>query len=367
MGGKYNIVSFDPRGVNASGIDLTCFPGNPDARDAFYDSMQTSLPSSYEDYYQAVALGQWCTEANNDTSARYAGTSAVVQDMIHFTELQAAQDGAVNPEEAQIWYYGASYGTVIGQTLAALYPDRVGRIVVDANVNAEDYYNGLTKTSVENSDDVYGWFFKLCYEAGPKKCAFAGKSGNASDVKKRFDDLLARLEKAPVVLNDTHINPVLSSAPQIITKERVLSSGFNVLYSPFALFPYLAAGLAGLENNNATVWIAAESLISEPDTPGPFNYSGIASQEVLTLVTAIDAAGRYPIKNVDDYIKVVGEVKKESVYAGKSYAETNVLINAGLKISPPKSQYFPGKSTLEAVATLRETPSHLRTSIPAHE
>ncbi|KAF1848828.1 alpha/beta-hydrolase [Cucurbitaria berberidis CBS 394.84] len=341
-GGKYDVVSFDPRGVNNSGIALTCFPDNPEARDAYYASLQTSLPSLNEQYYQAVALGQWCMEANNDTFAKYAGTSAVVQDMMHFTELQAALDGVKKPEEAEIWYIGGSYGTVIGHTLAAMYPDRIGRIVVDANVNSEDHYNGLKKTAIEDADDCYGWFFDLCYKAGLEKCAFAGKSGSASDIKKRFDNLLAQLEKAPVVLNDTHIDPLLSRGPQIVTKDRVLTVGFRTLYRPFTEFAYLAKGLAGLEKNNATAWIAVEQELNQPGNPGPFNYTTIAMQEVLTFVTAVDAAGRSPIKNVDDYIKVAGEVERLSVYAGKGYASTNVLITAGLNMTPPKSQRFLG-------------------------
>ncbi|KAH7383759.1 TAP-like protein-domain-containing protein [Pyrenochaeta sp. MPI-SDFR-AT-0127] len=335
-GGMYNVVSFDPRGVNNSGIALTCFPENREARDAYFGTFNTALPPN-EAYYQAVSLGQWCAKANNETVARYAGTTAVVQDLVHFTELQAAQDGE-NPEEALVWYYGVSYGTVIGQTLAALYPDRVGRIIVDANVNAEDHYNGLSKTATEDADDGYDWFFKLCYEAGPQKCAFAGESSSPGEIKRRFDDLLEKLEKTPLILSD----PQLNSRPEMITKSRVLNAGFSTLYAPSTRFPILALGLAGLEKDNATIYLAAEKAASSPEIPGPFNYDTTASQEVLIFVTAIDAAGRYPISDVDEYITVSEEIRNISFYAGKSYAETNVLINAGLDLLPPESQSFPG-------------------------
>lgn len=314
--------------------------------------MNTDLPTLNEDYYQAIALGQWCTQANNGTYARYAGTSAVAQDIMHFTELQAALNGDEKPEESQVWYYGASYGTVIGHTLAALYPDRIGRIVVDANVNSESWYNGLVSTSVETSDDGYEWFFKLCAEASLDKCAFAGNSSSGDDIKKRFDSLLTRLDKAPVVSNDT----TSLSGPQIITKSRVLNVGFGTLYSPVSQWPLLAAGLYFLEKDNATGWIEVEQALSEPSDPGPFNYTSIATQETLTFVTAVDAAGRYPIKDVDDFVKVAGEIEKESVYAGENYVKTNILINAGLKLSPPKSQYFSGKSSQALLP-----PNHLPT------
>lgn len=36
---------------------------------------------------------------------------------------------------------GISYGTTVGSTVAAMYPDRIDRIVLDAVQNVHDYYN----------------------------------------------------------------------------------------------------------------------------------------------------------------------------------------------------------------------------------
>ncbi|KAH7082644.1 TAP-like protein-domain-containing protein [Paraphoma chrysanthemicola] len=345
-GGKYNVVSFDPRGVNASGIDLTCFPGHPEARDAFAASSGT-FSTDQEKYAEAVAYGRWCTAANNKTAVRYAGTVAVVQDMIHYTELQAALNGK-KPEDALIWYYGVSYGTVIGQTLAALYPNRLGRVILDANVNGQDHYDGVTDTAVEDADDGMLYFFKVCYEAGPKKCAFAGKSGSAKDIEKRFNDLLAKLEKNPL----QSIDPSFGG-PGIITKDRVLQILFSALYAPSYYFKDMASALDALETGNATKYLAIEAAAVPEINPGPFNYTINAQGEVLSLVTAIDAAGRYPIDSVDDYVKAVDEIEKTSQWFGEGYAGLNPLINAGMEIIPPKSQLFTGfKKTKTRVPVL---------------
>jgi pimeloyl-ACP methyl ester carboxylesterase len=356
-GGKYGVVSFDPRGVNASGIDLTCWPNDPEARDEFDPP---NYSTDQEKYAQAVANGKWCTAANEKTTARYAGTVAVVQDIVHFTELQAAQNCNTKPKEALIWYYGVSYGTVIGHTLATLYPDRIGRAIVSANVNSQDHYEGLPDEAVRDADDALLYFFKVCHEAGEKKCSFAGKSTSAKDVEKKFDALLAKLEKDPVLA----VQPSFGY-PSIVTKASVLQRIFRWLYGPTTSFPLMSAGLVGLEKGNASTWFAAingrvvaaeasdESLA--PSLVEPFNYTEAASAEVLRFVTAIDSAGRYPIKNADDYVKVADEIEKSSKWFGVNYGASNPLINAGWSLMPPKSQLFAGKSSTPYIHHIPET------------
>lgn len=329
-GGLYNFVSFDPRGVNNSGIALTCYADNPELGGTIaVDPNGTP----YEQYAMAVAIGEWCTKANNDSLVKYAGTSAVVQDMAHFTSLQAALNGDQNPEEAEIWFYGGSYGTVVGHTLAALYPKRVGRVIVDGNVNSEEYYNGYATRSFENTDKGFEWFFGLCAEVGPEDCAFAGNSSTAGDVKLRFDTLLARLELAPQITTE--------GMPAIVTKMHLLEVIFHMLYQPVLAFPVLAEILSGLEQGNATAWIKFENM--PPDSyEGPFNYTDVATNEALILIRSIDASGRGVIKSADDYIRLRSRLQLLSAYDGLVLAYDDGLTTVGMGIIPPESQFFYG-------------------------
>jgi hypothetical protein len=84
-------------------------------------------------------------------------------------------------------------------------------------------------------------------------------------------------------------------------------------------------------------------MLASSEEPGPFNYTGKALQESLYFITNIDSAGRYAIKRVDDYLNIAHKILEEAAYAGRGYATTNLLINAGLAIMPPKSQTFSGK------------------------
>ena len=39
-------------------------------------------------------------------------------------------------------YMGYSYGTALGATFAAMFPDRVGRMILEANTNVHQYWSG---------------------------------------------------------------------------------------------------------------------------------------------------------------------------------------------------------------------------------
>ena len=38
---------------------------------------------------------------------------------------------------------GFSYGTALGATFSAMFPDKVDKVVLDGNVNVHEYYSGL--------------------------------------------------------------------------------------------------------------------------------------------------------------------------------------------------------------------------------
>lgn len=336
-GSKYNIVSFDPRGVNASDIDLSCSPNDQNTPAAIFGDLNANKT---ELYAQAIELKTYCATENRNTTARFVGTVAVVQDIMHFTELQAALKGEEKPKESLVWYLGASYGTVIGQTLAALYPDRIGRVINAANVDSEEHYNGLTRGSVSDTDKSMREFFQLCSEAGEKNCLFARNSTTAQDLETRFDDLLSRIDREPAEVADP-----ASGDAQKITRSSVLERVHRWLYSPTTMFPLMAHALAGLENGNTTAWQEVVMLTTQNDS-GPFNYTTKAQLDMLIFVTSVDAAGRYPIHNVSEYLDVVEYYKSTSKWFGEKYATSNALIDAGPSVLPPKSQLFAGESLL---------------------
>ena len=131
----YSFVTFDPRGVGETGPEFVCrLPTNSTASSS--SRTNGEIGDLTEIWNYNLDLYETCSEANAYTNVRYIGTSAVVQDLTHFTELQAAARGK-DPKLAFINYFGISYGTVIGQTLAAMYPERLRLVLLNGNVHPQ--------------------------------------------------------------------------------------------------------------------------------------------------------------------------------------------------------------------------------------
>ncbi|WP_210503445.1 alpha/beta hydrolase [Nocardioides xinjiangensis] len=120
----FDVVGFDPRGVGRS-APVDCLS---DAElDAYLAGDPTpDTPAEQADHREAVlSFGEQCAE----------GSGPVVG---HVTTTEAARDMDVLRSalgEEQLAYFGASYGTKLGATYAELFPERVGRFVLDGAVD----------------------------------------------------------------------------------------------------------------------------------------------------------------------------------------------------------------------------------------
>lgn len=121
---SFDIVGFDPRGAGRS-APVDCLSDSE--LDAYLAGDPTpDTPAEEEDYRETVlALGASCK----------AGSGPVLG---HVTTIEAARDMDVLRSalgEETLTYLGASYGTKLGATYAELFPERVGRFVLDGAVD----------------------------------------------------------------------------------------------------------------------------------------------------------------------------------------------------------------------------------------
>tara|TARA_R110002003_G_scaffold534_23_gene20372 strand:- start:3645 stop:4856 length:1212 start_codon:yes stop_codon:yes gene_type:complete len=104
------------------------------------------------------------TEGNDDI-ARFMNTPFVARDMLAIVDA-LGEDGLLR-------FWGRSYSTVLGQTFAAMFPDRVGRILLDSVLRFDDYYSGQWATANRDTEVALLDFFRECIDAGPELCPLA--------------------------------------------------------------------------------------------------------------------------------------------------------------------------------------------------
>ncbi|KAF2181145.1 alpha/beta-hydrolase [Zopfia rhizophila CBS 207.26] len=348
VGSQFNLVGIDPRGVNNSGPDLTCFPGYPPAaRNAFY-AEAFAIPDNTSEYglarsFQMTgAYGEWCSSIYhvNDT-AKYANTVAVAHDFLHYIELRAESLGCP-PEEAKLWYYGISYGTVLGATFASLFPHRIARMIVDGVVDSEDYYNGGWESAPLDADEAVRAFFKDCFAAGPELCVFHQNATSWEELEQRYLAILDSLKKSPIAVADP-VSPTtaaLGLIPAAVTWQDLVQNMFAYSYFPIPRFPIIAQVLTELEVGNATSLHAAKSgarIVSPTDSP-PYDM-----REARTLVSCVDAYGRFNASTIEEYTDYIDLMVNTSQYGGLAVASIVGPICRKLNVYPPESQAFSGK------------------------
>lgn len=337
LGTEFNFVSFDPRGVNNSGPSLSCFPGQ-NGTSRFYRGIEASLQAndtrSYYDVFQkAAAFGDFCTAAHgaaNDT-AKYANTVAVANDMKRYIEL-LAQSNNQDPSTSKLYYYGFSYGTVLGTTFASLFPDSVGRIIVDGVADGEDYYQGQWLNNFVDTDEAFETFFEYCFEAG-KNCSFWANSSSA--IKARYQAIVDDLSLNPIPISS-------SSSPAIATIDVFKKFQLSTVYTPLEKFPLLADILVELEQRNATTFAKSSGIGTLQDDCFD-ELNGCTDFEPRPFIACTDANGRTNLSTFDDWVNHANTLIAISKYAGEAAAsETSPILCRNLNIKAPESQVFQG-------------------------
>ena len=135
---RYDIVGFDPRGVGESD-PVECLTGPQ--TDQFYavDGTPDTSAEVAEVVTVSKLFGERC-ERRSPTQLGYVGTREAARDL----DILRAALG-----DQQLYYLGKSYGTFLGSSYAELFPQNVGRLVLDGvlppDLDAEQVTLGQAK------------------------------------------------------------------------------------------------------------------------------------------------------------------------------------------------------------------------------
>jgi pimeloyl-ACP methyl ester carboxylesterase len=229
-GGRFDVVSWDPRGTNAS-TRVLCFSSQRDeARFWAGASIPTTRAASERFRSMTADLARRCGEVSG-WLLPHISTADTARDLDHLRVLLG---------EEELTYVGLSYGSYLGQTYANMFPDRVRAMLLNGIVDAVEYSRSAEARLamfVSAADEVFGQFLSLCDSAGPQRCALAGGGQTAAG---RFDALLASVQHAPIPAPGA--TPPLSSRQELSYGDLLLSQ-FQPLRAP-RVWPRNAADLA---------------------------------------------------------------------------------------------------------------------------
>ncbi|KAI8249993.1 putative hydrolase [Colletotrichum sp. SAR 10_77] len=98
----------------------------------------------------------------------------------------------------RLQYIGISYGSFLGNTFASMFPERVGRIMVDGIVDAEDYTKVTWQKNLNDAEIVLEYFYQICYDSGDGCPIRSSSDKEAADIKSRIDTFLNALDLRPI-------------------------------------------------------------------------------------------------------------------------------------------------------------------------
>ncbi|WP_411083173.1 alpha/beta hydrolase [Streptomyces sp. cmx-18-6] len=249
---RYDLVSFDPRGVGRSeGVECA-----DDAQlDALYQEDSTPDDAAEEkEFVQGQKDFIATCKKNSGPELPYVGTTNAARDM----DLMRTVLG-----DDKLHYFGISYGTELGGVYAHLFPDKVGRAVFDAVVDPTKDAEQSSIGQAEGFQLAFDNFTKDCADRGDK-CALPGSTGE--EVEEWIGDLLAKLEKEPIDgLGDRTLTQTLAT-----------TGIASALYSK-ETWPLLEQGLDEADGGDGALLLALADSLNGRSEDGRYDNSNAAN------------------------------------------------------------------------------------------
>ncbi len=176
---RFDIVGFDPRGVDASS-PVRCVEGRDPLTDL--DPSPDTAKERQALVAQAKGLAAECERLNAELLP-YLSTDAVVDDLERIRQAVGDED---------LTYLGFSYGTLIGSMYADRYPDHIRAMVLDGAVDPSLSALEIRSGQAAAFETALGRFFKDC--AARPKCLFH----EGGRTRQAFDALMAKIDDKPL-------------------------------------------------------------------------------------------------------------------------------------------------------------------------
>ncbi|MER7835617.1 alpha/beta hydrolase [Streptomyces sp. NPDC096040] len=266
---RYDLVSFDPRGVGRSD-PVEC--ENDSQLDNYFQ--QDATPDTSAERTQLINRTEQfnaACEKNSKTILPHVPTTDAARDMDLMRQVLG---------DKQLHYFGISYGTQLGGVYAHLFPKNVGRAVFDAVVDPTQ--------NPEQSSLGQAKGFQLALDNFAEDCTSKKTEcpigDTPQDVKDRIAKLLADLDKKPIP----------GILPRRLTQTAATNGIAQSLYSK-DFWEYLTEGLEEAYDGDGKILMLLSDSMNGRSPNG--EYSNITAANI-----AINCADEKP-RYTADYVQ----------------------------------------------------------------
>ena len=258
----FDIVGFDPRGVGRS-TPLDCLSDSQlDVLVAADPDPDTAAEVARSDRL-VRRLGEGCLDRSG-ALAEHMSTAEAARDI---DVLRAALG------DSKLSYFGASYGTFLGATYADLFPDRVGRMVLDGALDPSLSSLRLNLVQAKGFETALRAYVGRCVDRGG---CFLG--GSVDVGTQRIRQLLEQVDRQPMDANGRRLaegNAVLGIWAPLYSEsfwdvlDSALRSAFGGDGAPLLALSdaYVHRGAGGYLNNSLEALYAVNCLDHDDALP----------------------------------------------------------------------------------------------------
>jgi pimeloyl-ACP methyl ester carboxylesterase len=238
---EYDVVGFDPRGVGES-TAVKCYGA------AQMDKYLFSIPKSPRN--SAAWKAEVLASGKKFADACAANSGGILPDIT--TEFAARDMDLMRAVlgDKKLNYLGYSYGTFLGATYAKLYPERVGRFVLDGALDPSVSGLDVSTTQGVGFESALRAYMAYCLQT--KGCPFGG---TVDDGMADLGTLLASVDRSPLPNSDG----------RKLGADSLVTAIVAALYSQDS-WPYLTQALTGaLKGDPSTAFQLADFYYNRVD------------------------------------------------------------------------------------------------------
>jgi pimeloyl-ACP methyl ester carboxylesterase len=319
----YDIVGFDPRGTGDSS-PVDCLTDSQ-LDDYVAEDPGPDTPAEVKHY-----LGE--------TRTFWKGCAARTGDILgHVSTIEAARDMDVLRAalgESKMTYFGFSYGTKLGATYADLFPDKVGKFVLDGAIDPNlDLYDS-TISQAEGFEVALRSYVQNCIDQGD---CFLGST--VDEGLQTISDLLDQIEADPLPTNQDRDLEIGNAVYGVITPL------YNKDY-----WTYLDQALQQALDGDGSTLLALSDAYGSRTKNGTYSDNSL---EAISVINCLDDPTTFTPKQVESHY---GAFEKASPTFGHIFAWFLTACDGDTVKSsePPIKIDAPGAAPIVVIGTTRD-------------